>query len=84
MTKLDTLKQQTADLEAKLEETTEKLKSMKAEIDRLENGWGMKCPYENDDDIYAISSDGEVLKDYWVYSDYERNRFAQGNTFPTE
>ena len=84
MTKLDTLKQQTADLEAKLEETTEKLKSMKAEIDRLENGWGMKCPYENDDDIYAISSDGEVLKDYWVYSDYERNLFAQGNTFPTE
>ena len=38
MTKLEKLKQQTAEMESKLEETTEKLKSMKAEIKRLENG----------------------------------------------
>ena len=50
MSNLETLKQQTADLEAKLEETTEKLKSMKAEIDRLENGWEMKCSYKGGDD----------------------------------
>ena len=37
MTNLKTLKQQTADMEAKLNE-------MKAEIERMENGWEMKCP----------------------------------------
>lgn len=45
MTNLETLKQQTAEMESKLEESTAKLKEMKAEIDRLENGWEMKCPY---------------------------------------
>ena len=84
MTKLDTLKKQTADLEAKLEESAEQLKEMKAEIDRLENGWEMKCPYENNDDIYTLSNDGEVKKNYWSYFDYDRERFEQGNIFPTE
>ena len=56
MTKLKTLKKQTADLEAKLEE-------MKAEIDRLENGWEMKCPYEYGDKHYCIQSSGDVFSD---------------------
>lgn len=77
MTNLETLKQQTADLEAKLKE-------MKAEIERLENGWEMKCPYENNDDIYTLSNDGEVKKNYWSYFDYDRERFKQGNIFPTK
>ena len=77
MTNLETLKQQTADLEAKLEE-------MKAEIERLENGWEMKCPYEVEDDMYVLTSDGKVAKDYWACCDYDRNRFNQGNTFPTK
>ena len=84
MTKLDTLKQQTADLEAKLEETTEKLKSMKAEIDRLENGWKMKCPYKEGDEYYFVSANGLVKYDSWDNYDFEKRAFAQGNIFKTQ
>ena len=84
MTNLDTLKKQTADLEAKLEESTEQLKNMKAEIKRLENEWEMKCPYEYDDDIYVLLGSGEVDKDYWLGCEDDRNHFSQGNTFSTE
>ena len=84
MTKLERLKQQTADLEAKLEETTAKLKEMKAEIERLENGWEMKCPYKEDDDIYVLDGAGEVEKDYWLDCEDDQNHFSQGNIFPTE
>ncbi|ASF00774.1 hypothetical protein [uncultured virus] len=84
MTKLDTLKQQTADLEAKLEETTEKLKSMKAEIDRLENGWKMKCPYKEGDEYYFVSANGLAKYDSWDNYDFEKRAFAQGNIFKTQ
>lgn len=83
MTNLETLKQQTADLEAKLEETTEKLKSMKAEIERLENGWEMKCPYEEGDEYYFINDDGSVEKSDWDGYVFENEAFEQGNTFLT-
>lgn len=49
-----------------------------------EDTWEMKCPYEVEDDVYVLSGDGEVIKDYWVCCDYDRNRFKQGNTFLTE
>lgn len=77
MTKLDTLKKQTADLEAKLEE-------MKAEIDRLENGWEMKCPYKFDDNYFVIYDDGSVEIDDWRDYDIDIDRFKAGNTFLTE
>ena len=83
MTKLDTLKQQTAEMEAKLEETTEKLKSMKAEIERLENGWEMKCPYKDGDKYYFINDDGSVEKSDWDGYVFENEAFEQGNTFLT-
>lgn len=76
MTKLDTLKQQTADLEAKLEE-------MKAEIERMENGWEMKCPYKNGDKYYFINDDGSVEKSDWDGYVFENEAFEQGNTFLT-
>lgn len=84
MTKLDTLKQQTADLEAKLEETTEKLKSMKAEIARLENGWEMKCPYKYGDEHYNLQPSGDVFLDHWEGIEADNRYFSQGNVFPTE
>ena len=84
MTNLETLKQQTADLEAKLEETTEKLKSMKAEIERLENGWEMKCPYEEGDEYYFVSANGLAKYDSWGNYDFEKRAFAQGNIFKTQ
>lgn len=49
-----------------------------------EKVWEMKCPYENNDDIYSLSNDGEVRKNYWSYFDYDRERFEQGNIFPTK
>lgn len=84
MTKLDTLKKQTADLEAKLEESTAKLKSMKAEIDRLENGWEIKYPFKNRDSYFVLCQDGDTFKDARVDHELDKNRFLQGNVFPTE
>ena len=49
-----------------------------------EDEWEMKCPYENNDDIYSLSNDGEVKKNYWSYFDYDLERFEQGNIFPTK
>lgn len=77
MANLETLKKQTADLEAKLEE-------MKAEIDRLENGWEMKCPYEYGDEYYYIQSSGDVFLGYYDGIEAENRYFSQGSTFPTK
>ena len=77
MTKLDTLKQQTADLEAKLEE-------MKAEIERLENGWEMKCPYNYNDSYYYIAVSGNVSQDCWCDFEGEKESFEAGNIFKTK
>ena len=77
MTNLETLKQQTADLEAKLKE-------MKAEIDRLENGWEMKCPYELGDEYWFIKDFGDVFIDSWDGCEIDMGRFNTGNTFLTK
>lgn len=77
MSNLETLKQQTADLEAKLEE-------MKAEIDRLENGWEMKCPYNYNDSYYYIAVSGNVSQDCWCDFEGEKESFEAGNIFKTK
>lgn len=77
MSNLETLKQQTADLEAKLKE-------MKAEIDRLENGWEMKCPYKDGDDYWFLFDDGNIDNEYWCDCLEDDGRFKIGNTFSTE
>ena len=77
MKNLETLKKQTADLEAKLEE-------MKAEIDRLENAWEMKCPYEYGDKHYCLQSSGDVFLDSWHDIEADNSFFSQGNVFPTK
>lgn len=77
MSNLETLKQQTADLEAKLKE-------MKAEIERLENGWEMKCPYKDGDDYWFLFDDGNIDNEYWCDCLEDDGRFKIGNTFSTE
>ena len=77
MTNLETLKQQTADMEAKLEE-------MKAEIERLENGWEMKCPYEEGDEYYFVSANGLAKYDSCGGYVFENEAFDQGNIFKTQ
>ena len=77
MTNLETLKQQTADMEVKLKE-------MKAEIERLENGWEMKCPYKVGDNYWVFYDDGSFEIDDWCDYEIDIDRFKSGNTFPTE
>lgn len=77
MTNLETLKQQTADMEAKLNE-------MKAEIERMENWWEMKCPYKDGDEYYFVSANGLAKYDSWDNYDFEKRAFAQGNIFKTK
>ena len=77
MTNLETLKQQAADLEAKLEE-------MKAEIERIENGWEMKCPFKKWDEYYLIYSKGDVGSVLWMGGLIDEKRFNVGNVFPTK
>lgn len=76
MTNLETLKQQTADMEAKIKE-------LKAEIDRLENGWEMECPYEEGDKVFKLGDDGLIWEYVWDYMGIDESRFEQGNIFPT-
>ena len=77
MTNLETLKQQTEDMEAKLKE-------MKAEIDRLENGWEMKCPYKKDDEFWFMYSYGDIDSSIWFDNLEDYGRLKLGNAFPTE
>lgn len=84
MTNIDTLKQQTADMEAKLKETTEKLKEMKAEIERLENGWKMKRPYKKGDEYWFMYSYGDIDCSIWFDTLEDDGRLKLGNAFPTE
>lgn len=77
MTNLKTLKQQTADMEAKLNE-------MKAEIERMENGREMKCPYRKGDEYFLIDETGSLIKSHWDDWDMDKDRFSQGNIFPTK
>ncbi len=70
-------------MEAKLEESTEQLKNMKAEIERLENGWEMKCPYKNKDSYFIIDCCGGVSKSVWACDAVDKTRFSQGDIFQT-
>lgn len=77
MTNLETLKQQAADMEAKLNE-------MKAEIERLEKGWEMKCPYKDRDKYYIVNSRGLVKFLFWDNCVANKKTFNQGHIFPTK
>lgn len=77
MTNLETLKQQTADMEAKLNE-------MKAEIERMENWWEMKCQYKFTDEYWFILSDGDIKPDKWINCEMDKERLIAGNVFPTK
>lgn len=77
MTNLETLKRQTSDMEAKLKE-------MKAEIERMENGWEMKYQYKLTDGYWFILSDGDIKPDKWINCEMDKERLIAGNVFPTK
>ena len=70
MTNLETLKQ--------------KVKEMQAEIERLENGWEMKCPYEKGDELWCLYSYGGVYSSFWADKWEDKDRFNTGNIFRTK
>ena len=77
MTKLDELKQLVINM-------GEKLNELKAEIDRLENGWEMKCPYKDRDKYYIVNSRGLVKFLFWDNCVANKKTFSQGHIFPTK
>lgn len=77
MTNLKALKQQAIDMEAKLKE-------MKAEIERMENGWEMKYQYKLTDGYWFILSDGDIKPDKWINCEMDKERLIAGNVFPTK
>jgi len=77
LTNLETLKQQIADMEAKLNE-------MKAEIERTENWWEMKYQYKLTDEYWFILSDGDIKPAKWINCEMDKERLIAGNVFPTK
>ena len=77
MTNLETLKQQTADMEAKLNE-------MKAEIERMKNWREMEYQYKLTDEYWFILSDGDIKPDKWINCEMDKERLIAGNVFPTK
>ena len=59
-------------------------KNMKAEIDQLENGWEMKCPYKEGDEYWSLCDDGYVYQEYFGFVGDDEERFEAGNAFPTK
>ncbi len=70
MTNLETLKQ--------------KVKEMQAEIERMENGWEMKCPYREGDRFYFVNPNGSVSSGSWYDWVVLTDSFNHGNIFPTQ
>ncbi len=52
--------------------------------DEEEDTWEMKCPYKDGDKYLLINEDGSVSESRWDDWDIDKNRFSQGNIFPTE
>lgn len=46
-----------------------------------EDEWKMKCPYDVDDEVYALDFEGYVFDDSWRCKGWELNAFNQGNIF---
>lgn len=77
MTNLKTLEQQFIDLGAKLKQAQE-------ELDRLKNGWEMKCPYKKGNEYWLLDSHGEPVLFNWKDCNFEKCYLKQGNTFKTK
>lgn len=71
------------ELTKKAEEMEKQLNELKAEIDRLENGWEMKCPYEEGDNVFKLGDDGLSWEYRWNRMVIDEGRFEQGNIFLT-
>lgn len=49
-----------------------------------EDEWEMKCPFEDGDVYYIITTSGLVNRYSWDNDSFENMDFKQGNVFPTE
>ena len=53
------------------------------ELEKEEDTWEMKCPYEYGDEVCILDSDGEIISSYWDCRRGSFDIFNQGNIFPT-
>ena len=51
---------------------------MKAEIERLENGWEMKCPYKDGDEYFFFDEVGSLIESRWDGLDRTKTAFHKG------
>lgn len=52
--------------------------------DKEEDTWKMKCPYEEDEEVWIIDEFGEVDVFKWGGFAWKNDCLRQGNTFPTK
>lgn len=52
--------------------------------DEEEDTWEMKCPYEEDEEVWIIDEFGEVDFFKWGGFVWKNDCLRQGNTFPTK
>ena len=52
--------------------------------DEEEDTWEMKCPYRKGDEYFLIDETGSLIKSRWDGWDMDKDRFSQGNIFPTK
>lgn len=48
-----------------------------------EDTWEMKCPYKYGDKYFFIDEVGSLIESRWDDFDMDKDRFSQGNIFPT-
>lgn len=49
-----------------------------------EDEWKMKCPYKIGDEYFFIDEVGSLIESRWDGLDMDKDRFSQGNIFPTK
>lgn len=52
--------------------------------DEEEDTWEMKCPYKYGDEYFFIDEVGSLIESRWDGLDMDKDRFSQGNIFPTK
>ena len=51
---------------------------------KKEKDWKMKCPYKYGDEYFFIDEVGSLIESRWDGLDMDKDRFSQGNIFPTK
>lgn len=76
------------ELENALNQFSENVKKILEEMfsfkGKTEKEWEMKCPYKYGDEYFFIDEVGSLIESRWDGLDMDKDRFSQGNIFPTK